>query len=326
MAAEVVHRTAHVPDWKIKEVEELKERIGKSRVVGVVGMREIPASDLQQMRGELRGAIEIKMVRNSIARRALEASNPEIKPLAGYVGDQTALIFSDESPFKLYSKLEKAKRPMPLKAGSKAPKDIVVQAGETSFSPGPMVGKLQAAGIPAAIKGGKVVINSTLTLIKEGETVSPKVADILKTMEIFPRNVGMDLKAAYEGDLVFQAKDLALDIDKIVGELATASVRAFNFAIEVGYATPETITTLLQKAQANARNLVAEESIPEPSMMEIVLSRAAAKAQAIARLVSGEAQAVAPAAAPAQAAAPAEKEDEKKDEEAGVEGLGTLFG
>ncbi len=45
MAAEV-HRTAHVPDWKVREVEELKERIGRSRVIGVVGMREIPAADL----------------------------------------------------------------------------------------------------------------------------------------------------------------------------------------------------------------------------------------------------------------------------------------
>jgi len=326
MAAEVVHRTAHIPDWKVKDVEELKERIGKSKVVGVVGMREIPASDLQQMRGELRGSVEVKMVRNSIAKRALETSNPEVKPMAGYVGDQTALIFSDENPFKLYSKLEKAKRPMPLKAGTQAPKDIVVQAGETSFSPGPMVGKLQAAGIPAAIKGGKVVINSALTLVKEGEVVSPKVADILKTMEIFPRNVGMELKAAYEGGIIFQARDLAVDVDKILGELAIASTRAFNFAVEVGYATPETITVLLQKAQANARNLVAEEGIPEPSMMEIVISRAAAKAQAIARLVSGEAPAAAPAAAPDQGAAPAEKEEEKKDEEAGVEALGALFG
>lgn len=324
MAAEA-HRTAHVPDWKVKEVEELKERIGKSRVVGVVGMREIPASNLQQMRGELRGAVEVKMIRNNIAKRALEASEPDIKPLGDFIGDQTALIFTDENPFKLYSKLEKAKRPMPLKAGTKAPKDIVVQAGETSFSPGPMVGKLQAAGIPAAIKSGKVVINQTITLVKEGETVSPKVADILKTMEIFPKNVGLELKAAYEGGVIFQAKDLALDVDKTLGELASASVRAFNFAVEIGYATPETITALLQKAQANARNLVAEEGIPEPSMMEMVLARAAAKAQALSRVVSGEAQATAPSAA-AAAEAPEEKEEEKKDEELGAEGLGALFG
>ena len=192
MASEV-RRTAHLPEWKVKEVSELVERIGTSKVVGIVGMREIPASDLQQMRGALRSKVEVKMVRNNIARRALESSSQEIKQLADFIEDQSALVFSNENPFKLYSMFEKAKRPMAMRTGARAPKDIVIEAGETSFSPGPMVGKLQTAGIPAAIKGGKVVINQKITLAKEGEIVPAKTADILKTMEIFPRNVGLEL-------------------------------------------------------------------------------------------------------------------------------------
>src|SRR5512136_1973238 len=105
MASEA-HRTAHLPEWKVKEVKELVERINKSRVVGIVGMREIPADDLQQMRGELRSQVEVKMVRNSIARRALESSEEGIKPLADFIEDQSALIFSDGNPFKLYSMFE----------------------------------------------------------------------------------------------------------------------------------------------------------------------------------------------------------------------------
>lgn len=324
MAAEV-KRTAHLPEWKVNEVKELIEQIGKSRVVGIVGMREIPASNLQQMRTELRGRIEIKMVRNTIASRALEASSPEIRPLADYIEDQTALIFSDDNPFKLFSLLEKGKRPMPIKAGSRAPRDIVVEAGETTFSPGPMVGKLQAAGIPAAIKGGKVVINQQITLVKEGEVVSAKVADILKTLEIFPRNVGLDMKAAYEGGLVFAAKDLTIDVDGLISQLSSAKALAFSFAVEVGYATPKTVGPILQRAQIKARALVAEAGIPVPGMMNIVLAKAVANAQAIARLTSGE---VAPAAAAAAAPAAAEekKEEEKKEEEDTAEGLGALFG
>ncbi|HPE51620.1 MAG TPA: 50S ribosomal protein L10, partial [Methanothrix soehngenii] len=207
MAGQIRH-TTHIPEWKVKEVDELVDKISKSRVVGVVGLREIPADNLQKMRGDLRGNVEIRMVRNTIARRALEASPVQIKPLADFIEDQTALIFSDLNPFKLNSMLEKGKQPMPIKAGTRAPKDIVIEAGETSFSPGPMVGKLQAAGIPAAIKGGKVVINQKITLAKEGEVVPAKTAEILKTMEIFPRNVGLELRGAYEGGLIFSSKDL----------------------------------------------------------------------------------------------------------------------
>ncbi len=323
MAAETRH-TAHIPEWKVKDVEELVEMISKSRVVGVVGVREIPADNMQQMRGSLRGNVEIRMVRNTIARRALQASAPEIRPLADFIEDQTALIFSNDNPFKLNGLLEKGKQPMPIKAGARAPKDIVVEAGETSFSPGPMVGKLQAAGIPAAIKGGKVVINQKITLAKEGEVVPAKTADILKTMEIFPRNVGLELRAAYEGGLIFRARDLSINVEAQISELSAASAKAFGFAVEIGYATPKTIGPMLQKAQTRAHALVLEAGLPVPGMMEMVLAKAAANARALAGLASGES---APAPAKAQAPAKAEEEtEEKKDEGDTAAGLGALFG
>jgi large subunit ribosomal protein L10 len=323
MAAETRH-TAHIPEWKVKDVEELVEMISKSRVVGVVGVREIPADNMQQMRGSLRGNVEIRMVRNTIARRALQASAPEIRPLADFIEDQTALIFSNDNPFKLNGLLEKGKQPMPIKAGARAPKDIVVEAGETSFSPGPMVGKLQAAGIPAAIKGGKVVINQKITLAKEGEVVAAKTADILKTMEIFPRNVGLELRAAYEGGLIFKVKDLSINVEAQISELSAASAKAFGFAVEIGYATPKTIGPMLQKAQTRAHALVLEAGLPVPGMMEMVLAKAAANARALAGLARGES---APAPAKAQAPAKAEEEtEEKKDEGDTAAGLGALFG
>jgi len=323
MAAETRH-TAHIPEWKVKDVEELVGMIKKSRVVGVVGVREIPADNLQQMRGSLRGNVEIRMVRNTIARRALEASAPEIRPLADFIEDQTALLFSNDNPFKLNGLLLKGKQPMPIKAGARAPKDIVIEAGVTSFSPGPMVGKLQAAGIPAAIKSGKVVINQNITLAKEGEVVSAKTADILKLMEIFPRNVGLELRAAYDGGLIFKVKDLSIDVEAQISELFAASAKAFGFAVEIGYATPKTVGPMLQKAQTKARALVLEAGIPVPSMMEMLLAKAAANAKALARLASGEAAVTAaPAAAPVKAE---EEKEEKKDEEDTAAGMGALFG
>jgi len=263
-------------------------------------------------------------VRNTIARRALESSVPEIRPLADFIEDQTALLFSNDNPFKLNALLEKGKRPMPIKAGARAPKDIVVEAGVTSFSPGPMVGKLQAAGIPAAIKSGKVVINQNITLAKEGEVVSAKTADILKTMEIFPRNVGLELRAAYEGGLIFKVKDLFIDVEAQISELSVASAKAFNFAVKIGYATPQTVGPMLQKAQTEARALVLDAGLPVPGMMEMLLAKAAANAKALERLASGEAASTAaPAAAPVKAE---EEKEEKKDEEDTAAGMGALFG
>ena len=120
MASEV-RRTAHLPEWKVKEVSELVEPIGKSRVVGVVGMREIPASDLQQMRGALTNEVEVKTVRNNITSRALDPSSQEIKPLADFIEDQSALASAEEIP-SAHSMFEKAKRPMAMRAGARHPR------------------------------------------------------------------------------------------------------------------------------------------------------------------------------------------------------------
>jgi len=322
-----VRRTEHVPEWKIREVEDLVERIGESPVVGLVGLTDIPAKQLQDLRAVLRDVASIKMVRNNIARRAIEKCSDDVSPLADSIEAQTAFIFTDVNPFKLYKMLEEKKQPMPIKAGGKAPADIVIEKGETSFSPGPMVGKLQSAGIPAAIKSGKVIINETKVVAEEGETVSAQLAEVLATMEIFPRKVGLELLAVYEGGLVFRPEDLTIDTEAILSQMSTASGQALGLALEIGYATPTTIRPLLQRAASKARNLVLECAIPVPSMMEALLARAAADASLLTNLVEGG-----PAEAPA-ASVPAEKTEEKaeeaekeEDEEAGLGGLSALFG
>ncbi len=326
MSVQVRH-TEHVPEWKIREVEDLVERIVESPVVGLVGLTDIPAKQIQDLRSELRDVATIKVVRNNVARRAIEKCSDDVLPLADGIEAQTAFIFTDVNPFKLYKMLDEKKQPMPIKAGGKAPIDIVIEKGETSFSPGPMVGKLQSAGIPAAIKSGKVVINETKLVAEEGETVSAQLAEVLATMEIFPRKVGLELRAVYEGGLVFRSEDLTIDVKDILSQMSTASAQALGLALEIGYATPTTISPLLQRAASKARNLVLECAIPVPSMMEALLARAAADASVLNNLVEGGPAEAPVADAPAVKAEEKDEEAEKEeDEEAGLGGLSALFG
>jgi large subunit ribosomal protein L10 len=318
--------TEHVPEWKVREVEDLVERIRSSPVVGLVGLTDIPAKQIQDLRAEMRDFATIKMVRNNISRRAIAKCSEDLLPLADGIEAQTAFIFTDINPFRLAKLLEEKKKPMPIKAGGKANSDIVIEKGETSFAPGPMVGKLQAAGIPAAIKSGKVVINETKVVAEEGDTVSAQLAEVLAMMEIFPRNVGLQLRAVYEGGLVYRAEDLTIDVDGIISQMGKASAQALGLALEIGYASPTTISPLLQRAASKARNLVLDCGIPVPSMMEALLAKAAADAKMLRSLAEGG-----PAASPA--AAPAEKTEEKAEEadkeeteEAGLGGLSALFG
>ena len=150
--------THHLPSWKKDEVADIKENAKKFTLIGLVDMYGIPAQQVQQIRRNLRGKALIKVTRNTLIRHAFEDIGGDVRTLTKYISGHSAIIFTNDNPFKLFKQLEKTKTKMAAKAGEKAPEDIVIEKGPTSFKPGPIVGELQQAGIPAAIEGGKVKI------------------------------------------------------------------------------------------------------------------------------------------------------------------------
>jgi large subunit ribosomal protein L10 len=263
-----------------------------------------------------------------------------------YVDTQTALVFTEQNPFKLFKTLEKSKSPSPIKAGTIAPKDIIVEKCETSFPPGPILGDLQAAGIPAAIDGGKVVIRETKAVAKEGEAVSQKLAAMLTRLEIYPMEVGLDMRAAFENGMAFTPDVLAIDEDKYFSDIVLAAQQAFNTSVFAAYPTAENIKTLIAKATTESRNLGINAVVLEPEIIDSLLGKAQSEMLSVASVASAnneeavddELKEALGAAASASAAAPAEtveeeaeeeKEEEQEEEsgeEDGMAGLGALFG
>ncbi|NJD76673.1 MAG: 50S ribosomal protein L10 [Candidatus Methanoperedens sp.] len=343
MAADIKHHSIHIPQWKKDEVEEIKKLISTYSLTGVVGVHGIPSSQLQVMRKNLRGLANLKMCRNSLIYRALDESSDNVKQMDKYVDDQTALLFTNENPFKLYKILEKGKTQAPIKPGGIAPKDIVVQKGPTSFPPGPIVGELTGAGIPAGIEGGKVVIRETKVVAKKGDAVNAKLAAILSRLEIHPVELGLDLRAVYEKGFVYESKILSVDESKYMNDLTLAVQRAFNLSVNSAYPAKATISTLLTKAASQSRNLAINAEIIMPDIIDVLLAKANSQMLSLAGVVSRkDANAVSDkvkeklASSPKEekkpeaAAAPQEAKEEKKKEEPKetdiAAGLGSLFG
>jgi len=343
MSREGVHHSIHIPQWKKDEVENIKKLITTYSSMGIVGVHGIPSNQLQLMRKNLRGLADVRMYRNNLIYRAFDESSDDVKPVSKYVVEQTALLFTNENPFKLYKMLEKGKTAAPIKPGGVAPKDIVVQKGPTSFPPGPIVGELQGSGIPAGIEGGKVVIRETKTVAKAGDVVNARLASILSRLEIHPVELGLDLRAVFEKGMIYESKLLAVDESKYRSDITLAVQRAFNLSINAAYPAKATINILLAKAAAQSRNLAINAEIIMPDIIDVLLAKANAQMLSIAKLASAkdasaisqklkEKLAAAPAAAPAAAqAAPAKetKEEKKKEEPKETDiaaGLGSLFG
>ena len=205
-----------VPPERLAEVDELEGLLLSRPMTAVVGFRGVPAAALQNMRREFRDrGHPIRVATNTSIRHALEkaaAKRPALKPLLDQVEDQSAVLAAEGNPFSLFQEFARTRSPTPARGGETAPHDIEVPAGATSFKPGPIVGELQHAGFPAAIEKGKVVLKKDTVIVRAGGTISREVAGMLTRLEIFPLEVGLNLRAVVDGETFYPPEVLNVDL------------------------------------------------------------------------------------------------------------------
>ena len=276
---------AHSRSWKTENLKVLADSLRTSKVVGVVSIRGLPAAQFQQIRKKLSGVAQIHVSRGKLIKMALDQVGKDVQGLGQLEElvshDQTALICSNQNPFALYRTLEKNKTHLAAKGGEISPEDIEIKAGETSFKPGPIVGELQKAGLPASIEGGKVVIKKDKLLVKKGDVIAPAIASALTRMEIFPLVAGLEVKAMFEEGLLFRKDVLQVDDAKMLSDLAAASRQALSLAVKSRYFTPLSVRHLLGDAHKNAVNLSVYAEIPTKETVKLLLSKATAQASAL---------------------------------------------
>jgi large subunit ribosomal protein L10 len=86
--------------------------------------------------------------------------------------------------------------------------------------------------------------------------------------------VGLYLRAAYDGNIIYTSKDLKIDEATYFDQFVSAVSNALNLSINAEYPTTQTITTLLQKGSIEGITLALEAEIFEPEVLEILLLRA----------------------------------------------------
>lgn len=335
---------AHVAPWKKEEVANLQSLLKEKPVVALVNVGGIPSPQMLAMRAMLREHGKMRSGKNNLFLLALEgaeADRPGIGELKDHMEGQTAILATDMNPFKLYKQLQATSQMMPAKAGDIAPEDITLEKGPTDFKPGPVVGELQKAGIPAAIEGGKVVIKKTVTVVKKGEEIGPDLAAGLAKLDVKPIEVGLHLQAAFEDGFLFKPEDLAIDEVAFGTDLVRAIQSAYNLGVNAPVYNPQTAPLIVTKVHRDALALALEIGYLSPQTADLVIGKATNQALALASLLSDEALdpelkerlTAAPAAAPAaeaggaeEAAEEEEEEEEEVSEEDAAAGLGALFG
>ncbi len=249
-------RTKEIPKKKVKLVEDLKDLIKKNKTILVVSIKDIPAAKFQEIGKKLRGKAVVKVPKKSLINRAIEESGrQEIKKLEENIKESFAILFSNEDAFDLAAELSKTKSPAKAKAGQEAPEDIEIQEGPTDLPPGPAISELGAVGLQVKVDKGKLAIQESKVVVKEGEEIKPAVADVLSKLDIKPFSIGFIPLGAFDTEDKKYFGEIKIDPEKYLEQLKQAHSKVLPFALEIGYITSETIKIMIQKAGAHANKI-----------------------------------------------------------------------
>ena len=113
---------AHVADYKKDIVKNIASLLKKYPIIGCLNMENLPASQMQNMRAQLRGKVEIFMTKRRLIKLAIESAKKDkegIEKIDDYLAGMPALLFTEENPFSLFRTLKKNKSKAPANSAER---------------------------------------------------------------------------------------------------------------------------------------------------------------------------------------------------------------
>jgi large subunit ribosomal protein LP0 len=241
------------------------------------------------------------------------------------------MVFTNGDLADIRTKLTELKIQAAAKAGSIAPIEVVVPAGNTNMEP-TKTSFFQALSIPTKINRGTIEIINDIHLLTVGQKVSLSQAALLQMLGIRPYWNGLKVITVYDNGAVYPAAVLDLTDDDILKKFFKGVNNVAAISLQIGYPTVVSVPHSVSNGYKNllAISVATDYTFPGSEKIKQLLSDPAAFAAAQAAAAAASVPAAgAPAAAGGKDAAPAaetKKPDKEKDEEEVDEDMGGLFG
>jgi len=263
--------------------QQIQEIPKKYNVIALVRMEKVRSSQLLPLRKKFKGEVEIISIKDKVAQKALAGVKiPAIEKLAEKLVGQCVLMFTNMSPFKLNILLGKNKIMMAARGGDIASKEVIIKAGNTGITPGPILTDFKEAGVATKIDQGTVWITKDSTAAKKGDVISAKLATLLSKLDVKPVEAGISLDSAIAEGIIYAKDEMVIDVEKYRHAFAQAHQEALALSIEIGYVTKENIILLIAKAAQGARSVAIETGYLTDETKEQVLQKAHENARALA--------------------------------------------
>lgn len=294
---------------------KLYELLDEYKTIFVVNVDNVGSNQMHQIRQKMRGDSVVLMGKNTMVRRALRnslAENPSYEALLETVVGNIGFIFTKGDLKETRTAILSNRVKAPAKAGSIAPNNVVIPAGNTGMEPG-KTSFFQALGVPTKIARGTIEIINDVDLIQAGDKVGASEAALLNMLNISPFTYGLTVKAVYENGNVFDSSILDIKDEDLVNHYATAISQVTAISLALSLPTVAAVPHLLINGYKDllAVGISCEEySFPAIDRIKDILANPDAFAAAAPVAAAG-------GAAAAEAVEEKEEEKEESDEDMG---------
>ena len=334
-------RSRPYPQSKVRIVNEAVELLRKYPYVFLFDLHGLSSRVLNEYRYRLRPYGAVKIIKPTLFKIAFAKVFGGVPAeVAERVRGEVGFFFTDANPAEVIKIVAENSVRRAAQPGDKAPFDIVVPAGPTNASPGPIISKFGKLKIPTRVQEGKIWIAKDTVVAKAGQEITPEMAEVLRVVGIEPVFEQLRLLGViWRGQRYVDISELVIDVAKYRELFEAAATYARNLALNVVYPTREVLQVVLPAAHMRAVALAARLGVVTRETLPMLLSRAVAEANALAAAVAGRApelgisvaapqpaaqpQAAQPTEAPKEEAVEEKKEGPSEEEVAGS--LASLF-
>jgi len=268
-----------VSQQKILYANDLYSKLSNSKIIGIANIMDIPTDALQVIRKKLKEMnIDVKVVKKNLFIKALEKINDQnIKKMIDIIEENkritVLLILPKEeiNPFLLNKILEENKSYRSAKEGDILEEDVIIRAGPTNLTPGPVLTELKKYNIKTKVENGKIVITEDALVAKKGQKVDIELVSLLQKFNITPIPVKIKLLAVYDGKTLYTYDILSTPLEEYINQLRSGFRKAISLTIEISFPTKENIKILLTKAYQNLVKLSLNNGIPTKDTIKDLL-------------------------------------------------------
>ena len=272
---------------KEKMATELNKKIKQYKTLGVIEIAGYPSESFERIKKVFRKKAEFVYANKVVIFNALNQAGYKLAEKVKEV-KMPVLMLSNEDPFDIAREAMENRTFTKLKAGEISENEIILPSGPTPFPPGPMLSQFSSIGVKTKNEGGKISIIADTTVVKKGKKVNEKIASILSSMDIRPKELVLSIAYAYDGKTIFNKELMYTKKETYINDISRIFNAALKISVDNSIINKYSIKPIIKKIYIGVRFLSVNRNIVSSSNARDILAKAMNEANALNKVIGGK--------------------------------------